>query len=444
MDIYPESRSGASEDDIDANGSTMKARKNLILGLILGSAVLGLLFVFHGYGNTWRLWNIPAASPPFMDLRVITAGAEAYRQGLDPMTSNPSDSSQRKLNYPRIWQGLYVIGIGPAHTVPLGIVSILLFGVGVCAFVPRVSNTGVAFIMAAVFSPAVLLGVERGNTDLLMFFLLALAVAWAERSQILSVVLVLFGFVLKLFPLLGLVVVLGRPRGFVVKSVVVGVALAVLYVWFSFDDLLRISAATPRDTWLSYGMNVLWMKVAAQNSTAGLGVRILSHCTVLGAALWAGVAWWEGAPAGARKDGPYTNAFRVGGACYVGTFLLGNNFDYRLMFLVFTIPQLLAWAGDASGSLSRVARIALIGLYVSMWSMLIDSLLQAWPWGSWVSFLFGEAAKWTAFYTMLYLLLSSGPEWVAQTARKWFSWRPKQTRERGERFAHLGSAAANQ
>jgi hypothetical protein len=234
------------------------------------------------------------------------------------------------------------------------------------------------------------------------------------------VALVLFGFVLKLFPLLGLVVVLGKRRGFVVKSALVGTVFAAVYVWFTFDDLLRIKALIPQDNWLSYGIDVLWMKVAASDATAGLGVRILSYCMVFGAASWAGAAWWNGVAGEGRKDGPYMNAFRVGGACFVGTFFLGSNFDYRLMFLIFAIPQLLAWASDPSGSLSRVARFSLIGLYGSLWSMLIDRLLQAWPWGSWTSFLLGEAAKWTVFWTMLYLLLSSVPEWLAQAVRRWF------------------------
>ncbi|HUL51881.1 MAG TPA: hypothetical protein VLT83_00595 [Opitutaceae bacterium] len=395
----------------------MKARQNLILGLCLGAAALGFLFVVHGYVKTWRLWNIPAANLPFMDFRVITAGADAHRQGLDPMVSNATDPSGRPLNYPRIWQGLYALGIGQEQTVLLGVISILLFAAGVCVFIPRPSNTDVAFILAAIFSPAVLLCVERGNTDLIVFFLLALAVASAERSAVASVALVLVGFVLKLFPLLGLTVVLGKPRRVVITAAVVAAGVMGFYVWLTYDDLLRINALTGHDTWLSYGMNILWMKLVAEKVSDGLAIQILSRCAVFAAILWGIAGWWRGAGWGAGREGPGLSAFRVGAACYVGTFILENNFDYRLVFLIFAIPQLLAWAGGAQGGLTRVARLALTAIYVSLWSMVIDRLVTALPGGAWLSFLVSEAAKWTVFGTLLYLFAVSAPEWLA-TARR--------------------------
>lgn len=91
----------------------MKQRKYFLAGLALGCAVLGSLFASCGYLRTWRLWNITAASPAFADIRVLTDGAETYREGIDPMVSNPHDAAQRRLNYPRVWQSLYRMASGP-------------------------------------------------------------------------------------------------------------------------------------------------------------------------------------------------------------------------------------------------------------------------------------------------------------------------------------------
>ncbi len=383
---------------------------NLLVALVLGAAALGTLFLTRGYLNTWRMWNIPVAWPPFMDVRVITAGAEAHRRGLDPMVANPTDSSQRPLNYPRIWQGLYALGYGPADTVFTGVALMLLFGVGLGVFVPRIDTSGVALILAALFSPAVLLGLERGNTDLLMFFLLAVAIAAARRGPILAMCLVLLAFVLKLFPLFGAAVILGQPRRTALRWLAVAAVIAALYVGLTFGDLEKISAATPRDTWLSYGFNVLWMKVAAGNAMLGSWTRGLTFGMLLGLAFAAG-AWWHGGRAGEAKDGPHANAFRVGAACYVGTFLAGNNFVYRLVFLIFAIPQLWDWARGAPGARTWSARLGLAGMYVAMWSMVTDRLLQRWTWGPWTSFLVSSVAEWTVLATLVYLFLSSAPGW---------------------------------
>jgi hypothetical protein len=44
----------------------------------------------------------------------------------------------------------------------------------------------------------------------------------------------------------------------------------------------------------------------------------------------------------------YLNMFRLSAGIYIGTFILGNNWDYRLMFLLFAIPQITSWAEEKS------------------------------------------------------------------------------------------------
>lgn len=388
----------------------MRARANLIVALVLGAAVLGGLFLTRGYLNTWRMWSIPVAWPPFMDVRVITAGAEAHRRGLDPMVSNPTDSSQRRLNYPRIWQGLYALGVGPGDTVAIGVTLMVLFAIGVGVFIPRLGTPEVVLLLAAIFSPAILLGLERGNTDLLIFFLLAVAIAAIRRGHWLAMILVLVAFVLKLYPLLAVVIVLGQPRRIGLRWLIAAAVVAVLYVGLTWSDLEKISAATPRDTWLSYGMNVLWMKVAAQYPAAGEAVRTLSYVAVVVLAFGAGV-WWRGREPAGTADGPHAAAYRVGAACYAGTFLDGNNFEYRLVFVLFALPQLFAWARESGGARPRAARIALAAFYVAVWSMGIARWLQLRAWGPWASFLTSEAAKWTLFGSLAYLMVSTAPVW---------------------------------
>ena len=57
-------------------------------------------------------------------------------------------------------------------------------------------------------------------------------------------------------------------------------------------------------------------------------------------------------------------AFRVGAATYVGTFLLGGNFNYRLAFLLFALPQLVRWSRPTDRR--PAALLALASLYVGL------------------------------------------------------------------------------
>jgi len=55
-------------------------------------------------------------------------------------------------------------------------------------------------------------------------------------------------------------------------------------------------------------------------------------------------------------------AFIFGAGIYCGTYLLGTNFVYRLMFLLLCVPQLLDWQGRRCDA-DRVDRIAELGLF---------------------------------------------------------------------------------
>jgi len=394
----------------------MKARAKLLLSLSLVVTFFCLMFVFYGYDNTWKLWNIPTMTPHFADLRVITAGAESYAEGYDPMVNNPADPWNRKLSYPRIWQCLYSAGINQGHTTYLGIGLIFLFLVGVSLPFPRISNISLVSILAVVLSPAVLLGIERANNDLLIFFLLALAVVSVNRRHILSASLILFSFILKFYPLFGLLILLRKKRGIFIVSSVVCTVVAVFYIFFTFEDILKIS--DPRSPLISYGLNVFWLNVMENNPDAGIYAKILSYLVALLAILYAFTALRRHDLPPAEQELPYLDSFRMGSAIYSGTFLLFNNFDYRFMFLIFTIPQLLLWVQCSIRDISMISKITLLGIYISIWYSMITPITEYIPHGFYVSLLLDETSNWVVFAGLLYLLFLSMPDWVKQCSAK--------------------------
>lgn len=116
-------------------------------------------------------------------------------------------------------------------------------------------------------------------------------------------------------------------------------------------------------------------------------------------------------------------AFRLGAAIYVGTFLLGNNWDYRLAFLLFTIPQLSQWFFASSGK----SRWAYLGLFLVMaascWSPVIfDYGIQVFG-GKYKLklLLFDEVMNWSMFLGLTYLLIISSPDWFRRLSLNPFS-----------------------
>jgi len=53
---------------------------------------------------------------------------------------------------------------------------------------------------------------------------------------------------------------------------------------------------------------------------------------------------------------------------FLGTFAVGNNFDYRLVFTLLTLPQLFDWATEEQGEpRGRLAAITIVALLALLW-----------------------------------------------------------------------------
>lgn len=397
----------------------MKSRLRVISACGLAALLFGLLLAGYGYDDTWELWNIPLMSTYFSDLRTITGGAESYAQGFDPMVMNPGDPGGRRLNYPRLWQSLYSLGIDQSHTLFIGIAFISLFIIGVCLILPHASYVMILLAMAAVLSPATLLGIERGNIDILMFFLVSVSVVAVKRWHAFSAAVILFGFALKLFPIFGCSVLLRASRSDFFRYILVISGFAALYITLTYSDLVLIKEATPKSIYLSYGLNVFWMNIATINPVMGGYAKVLSYLAVLcslGCAYTALLR--EGHFPENQNQGVYLDAFRAGAAIFLGTFLLGNNWDYRLMFLILTIPQLVIWAKDARRHVAAGSGVVLSSIFISMWYLMLEKLAHGLPYGDYVSFALDEIAHWVVFIGLLYLFCWSMPNWIKDYVQK--------------------------
>lgn len=394
----------------------MKSRLKALMVISAVALSFFLLFVFFGYEQTWRFWNIPVLSPGFADLRVITHGADSVARGLDPLVNNPGDPWGRPLNYPRIWQSLYLLGINKSHTIGLGMGIIVSFFIGVIMVLPNANNRTVYLVVAALASPAVLLGIERSNIDLFIFFLVASSIIIANRFPTIADAAIIFATALKLFPFFGLPLLLRLGKRLFVQHALSVFTVLFLYLIANWSELKLISQATPRATDLSYGMNVAWMHINTIYPSLGLLPHLICLLFVIIAACLLFIACTHSYDVEATNEEFFRlDSFRVGSSIYIGTFLIGNNWDYRLVFLILTIPQLSSWAVSSSRKLRWCSVAALCAMFVSMWYLVI---LKLWenlaarliylgiPW------ILDEISNWSLFLLLAYLFSLALPQWA--------------------------------
>lgn len=397
-----------------------------LLGLLLvGAAGVAALVAVRGRAQTCALWGFPAGDVAFLDMQVVTAGAESRALGFDPLLENPADPALRPMNYPRVWQWLAYLSVTGADTAPLAGAAIAGYLVAVWAFAWRPGRGSALLLAVAVFSPAGLLCVERGNTDLVLFALAAAALGLLRRNAAAATGLLLGGFVLKLYPILGFAALLREKRRELLALGALTAAVVVVHLWLLHDEIRAIRAATPSGTAFSYG--------AA--SFAGLLSHLAGALSPGGRAmLWGGVALvvlsglgWAVRPLGRggrataveRVPDPDLDAFRLGAAIYLGTYLLGGNFDYRMVFLLFTIPQLWSWRAGAGRRPGRCATVMLAAALLALWQPVWEhgfARLGLLPAGA----LGGQVIKALLAVLALRLLVATLPGWLlAGGPRPW-------------------------
>ena len=397
----------------------IRGNRVLLYIVVCGILFLSLWIAIFGFSSFRQFWNMPQTPLIFPDSHTIITGAESHALGYDPMFKNIVDPYDREMNYPRIWQYLFWLPINSDHLVLLAGTFILLFFVGIFLFLKPINTQTALFLSAVAFSPSAIFGLQSGNNDLAVFFVVALALRLGYRSKLWGSVAMFFAAILKVFPIFGLAQLLTEDKRDFWRILMPLAALFLIYFWISLDDFRQIYNATPRGRSGAYGVYVLPMMIEKILRKWTVFPDLRAWVIAAAPVFFYGVAGLIflislyalfGQNASPRPvAGIHISPFRVGACIYIGSFLLASNWNYRMIFLIFTIPQLFAWLSTADIRLLRILRITLACILFSCWSMFIQGIL-----GSYI-FILDEIANWVVFAGLIYLFLASLPNWLFDT-----------------------------
>ncbi len=353
--------------------------------------------------------------PGFFDARQLAMAAESYSQGYDPLKENPLNPRGTRLNYPRVWHILFITGIDQSHTTLIGIIFMILFffGIGMFWFFKKFDNLTYFILSIIIISPAVMLGIERGNIELVIFFILSAALMINHYSSISAIFLFLFASVLKLYPVFGFFYLLKEQKREFWKLFISACVFFIVYSLFTLEDLKQVYLTSPKNAKSAYGLNVFWMGLThprilnLQVSDDIIMIfKVFSYLAFISIVIVTLILSLKTNNASIFKQGEHLDAFRTGAGIYIGCFLLGTNYDYRLTFLIFTIPQLVSWLRIKKKGISTIPLITLCAIIFSCWSYIPIRIL-----GIKSAFVLKEISNWMVLSGLLYLFLISVPEW---------------------------------
>ena len=339
------------------------------MGILIGYFTL---LVALGGHDAWDALGLPPVSPAFFDLRSVTSGWECARQHVGAWPDNPCDPWGRPENYPRIWMAASVLGLGQGDTYVIGAILVVTFFVAAVLVLPRDAPIADSLVYGfALCSPAVMLGVERGNVDLALFTMVAAAALVMRRTPYgppLAAALILVAAVLKLFPIAAVGMLTGLPRR--VATVCVSSVLTVfaLYAAATLGDIRTIDRVLPQDDEYAYGVHITGDWLGHLVGSGSMWDAVLIAGTI-------GAALALRRPLSVRltmAPSRELDLFCAGAGVYVATFALVRSADYRLVFLLLTISQLARWAAARHG----LAIATLVGVLITLW------FPTEWPWSN--------------------------------------------------------------
>ena len=339
--------------------------------LALIAATLGYYMMFAVWPGLFLCAGVSHSQGWFLDSYAILAANDAAVAGMNPYAVNSLDPMGRPHVYSRWWLELSSWGWTREDNFMLGGLFVVAFVTAAfCLLRPRSAReAGLYFMMAG--SPAVLLGVERANNDLLIVAILATMVPLLanrrEWVRWLALVPWVVATLLKFYPAAALVVLMvGASRREVVGRTLVAVVL-LAWMWpYLRDDYARVSTIIPRPV----GLQTLG--AAQVFVAANLPKNSAAYCGLLAGAI-AGVFFWikrrGNVEPGESRWGSEEIAFWLGSVMLLGCFFSGISYAYRYVYTLLMVPWLWkrAQGAEPAPPMRRVAGLALGLLLAVVW-----------------------------------------------------------------------------
>lgn len=318
------------------------------LYLIAMASIAGVVLAL-GWDAGWGVLFVDTISPVFGDLRPLQGALHSLAQGFDPYVENPGNLHGTLLNYPPVWLSIAsFLGLGDeAHYLAVVLAYDALFVAALAYLLYRFPSW---FFLLCALSGAVLMGVERGNVDILFFAILAAAMLLPNGLG--RAALILLSAVLKLFPILAAISLVwwGRKDQPFLRILLLPAIVAFLfaaYLALFWTEIMAGLTVTAKAGAMSYGVWVL--EFLANERFPGLPVSLpliyagYAAVIILLILVSRSLSLSMALPRRGedRASQIADDLFLTGAAIYTLSFLAGANWDYRMVFCLMCVPFML-------------------------------------------------------------------------------------------------------
>ena len=319
----------------------------IIISILFSSFIIYLSFHEDYWLKFWTFLNVPTQLPPFSDLDSINRSLLSLKQGFNPYFENPNDISQTRYMYPKIW--LYIFDV-------LNLQDSLNFNIfcfiTVFTYCYTILNLSLLFknkylngILAIFFlSTTNFILLERLNIEIIIFIISCLLLTLNSffKQNILFVLITL----LKIFPIFSIIAFIDNKKKFLT------VFICSFLIILIFNKEITVMRANMIEYALivAYGIGTIAKGLYYYSIHLDLFINDNNYSLFRNSLIFLGgcftiLIFFIFFKFGEKKINSeislHEKFFLFGGGIYIGTYLTSANIDYRLIFLLFTIPYIL-------------------------------------------------------------------------------------------------------
>ena len=350
------------------------------LKFIVISFFLALIFILVSESIFYekalhQIFNIGHELPAFFDFRCYQAVIPTIEAGLNPYTDNPFDPFGRPFNLPYIWISI-VSFINLDNEIVFNLV-IFLFIFFYCFSVFKIINLlnssyKILISFFLIFSTSSMLLIERGNTDMLIFSLILYAAL--STNFLKSSGFIFLASILKVYPIFGFFINFKNKKNFFLGVIF---SIIAFLTFFQKIKFFYSNTSSGNDTSFTFGLRAISKGIL--KSLDRLNINLPEHylftsfyihiILIMIIFIFIFVLFLINKKKFFKIN--FTDIrnrlFMAGASIYCGCFVFFSSYDYRLIFLILTIPYFF-------DRLNKFYIIYLVFVFLSLNSLILFSI----------------------------------------------------------------------
>ena len=338
---------------LDPISQMLTPNKTIYFQLLFSISLSLIIFLLSLNENVWpNLWGslkIPPNVVPFSDFKGHLLFLNCEKMGIDVNLQECiliPDGNSKINTHPKIWVYLFdILNLQNLKIYNFCIIILLtLYFYIICKLFEQFNTTSskaVLFILLLSTSNLVLL--ERLATDLIIFILVFITLNL--RNKTLQAFFIFIGFILKFFPIFVASIFIEKKK-FLFSFIAIVIVVAYFFYFrdFSLTNRNMVEMALP----IAYGSRTMFkafyhLSIEYNFFLNDTNINYYRNMVILSCLLYTLFLILLGYVIENKKNNrlPFEKYFLAGSSIYIGTFIIGANADYRLIFLILTIPYIM-------------------------------------------------------------------------------------------------------